>query len=134
MATTYTRNFAANGDVGVRESKIEEIVFSWTSDAGGAASATTTEKFSGLVLGVETIPAGGGSAPTSYGLTLANSSSTDVLGGAGASRSATANEYAACQSGGVPVPVPITATTLALAITGAGNAKSGTAIVKILRR
>ena len=113
--------------------KMRMVTFAWTSTSGGAFSITTSEQFSGWVCSLETIP--GGTTPSDlYDLVLNNDNGTDLMGGAGADRSATTKEIVLPLNGGSPVVVPICGTKLTLVGSNAGNAKTGTAYVYIQDR
>ena len=105
---------------------IKKIKATWTSDsATGAVSGTTTNAFTGQIIGFICVPATGGDAPTTlYDVVINNEDGRDILHGVGADR-----------------PVPLTdsgrihpslllgscvGTTLTFSITNAGNSKQGT--------
>lgn len=105
----------------------KKVVFSWTSSAGGAASETTTAAFDGKIIGLTTIPAGGGSAPTdNYDIVVTDVDGHDVLLGAGANRDTANTEHVAEASLGV-----VAASKLTLTVSNAGATKSGTVIVYV---
>ena len=65
---------------------------------GSVLSKATPEEIHGFILGFETNP--GATAPTAnYGVTLTNANGCDVLGGAGAGRSAAVTESGMCLQG-----------------------------------
>lgn len=106
---------------------VKMVKFSWTSSAGGAADATTTEYYSGAVERMVTVPGSGGDAPTAaYDVAITDKHGIDVLLGAGANRSATAQDSVLAASLGF-----VANTQLTLAVTNAGNAKSGTVYLYI---
>jgi hypothetical protein len=113
--------------VEVTAASVRKITWSWLSTAGGAADGTTTAVFDGELLGLTTIPAGGGSAPTDdYDITVTDADGHDVLLGAGANRDTANTEHVAKASlGGVA------GSKLTLNITNAGSAKSGTVILRV---
>lgn len=112
---------------------MRKFQFDWTCTAGGVVTYTHPDRLTGLLWGVETIPGANGdratNLPTSYGLTLTNEYSRDVLGGSGAGRSASAAEYVTPLVSSLNTPHYIDAQTLTLNISGAGNAKQGRCIV-----
>jgi len=104
---------------------VKRVKFSWTSSAGGAADATTSNTYNGEVISFVTDP--GATAPTaSYDITITDADSVDVLAGAGANRHTSNTEYVLQASLGGCVD-----STLTLAVTNAGNAKDGAAYVYI---
>ncbi len=105
---------------------VKRVKFVWTSDASGNVSGTpTTGVFDGEVIAIETIPSGGGTAPTTYTITVKDADGNDVLCGLGTTRSATVTEWLKKPLGAV------TLSTLELGIASAGNAKVGTAYIWI---
>lgn len=105
---------------------VKQLVWSWTSTAGGAADLVTTLAYAGQAVSLVTIPAGGGSAPTTlYDITITDANGYDVMQGAGANRSSSATETA------VPAAFSVAFGTLTLNVSNAGNAKSGTAILYV---
>lgn len=118
MAGTVTTTEVVHGIV-------KKVTFAWTSSAGGAADATTTKVYDGKIVGVATIPSGGGTAPTTlYDVAINDADGHDVLLGAGADRSATVTEFKA-----ETVVGAIAGSALTLAVTNAGASKQGTVIV-----
>ena len=116
MAGTVTVTEEAYGS-------IKKIHFAWVSDASGnvnGAGGATVGAYNGAILRLVTVPNGGGTAPTSYAVTVNDQDSTDVLMGAGTGRSATVTEQVLASSLGV-----VANDTLTIGITGAGNAKGG---------
>lgn len=106
---------------------VKKLVFAWTSDASGDASIETTKPYEGEILGLTTIPAGGGAAPTdNYDVTLLDADGHNVLLGAGADRDTANTEHVARAS-----LAAVCRSKLTLVVANAGNAKQGTAIVYI---
>lgn len=107
---------------------IKKIKIAWTSDASGnvnGGAALSTKVYSGKIIAVQTVPSGGGTAPTTlYDLVLNDADGFDVLLGAGANRSATVTESVADASLGAVVE-----STLELVVSNAGNAKQGTVYI-----
>tara|TARA_Y100000310_G_scaffold309531_1_gene353716 strand:+ start:3901 stop:4260 length:360 start_codon:yes stop_codon:yes gene_type:complete len=101
----------------------KKIVFAWTSSAGGAADATTTERYDGKIVGLTTDP--GAAAPTDdYDVVITDEDGHDVLLGAGANRDTANTEHVDGDS-----LAAVADSVLTLAVTNAGNAKGGEAIV-----
>lgn len=104
-------------------STIKKVKFAWTSDGSGDASGTSTNSYSGDILGLVTVPGTGDDKPSdNYDLTITNADSVDVLNGSGANRDNTNPEYVQGTSLGWVTNSPLTAT-----IAEAGATKSGTA-------
>ena len=107
---------------------IHKVKFAWTSSAGGAADATTTGYYTGLLERVVQIPAGGGTQPTDqYDVVVTDSDSADVLGALGANLTNAAQTIKAAKDG----LGAVANSQLTLAVTNAGNAKAGTTILCI---
>lgn len=106
----------------------KKIKFVWVSAADGTATGTTTGKqYDGEILGLTTIPAAAGSAPTdNYDVTVTDADGHDVLMGAGANRDTANTEHVARASLAVAAH-----TSLTLNVSNAGDTKGGTAIVYI---
>ena len=65
----------------------KKVVWSWVSDGSGDASLITTGVYDGEILGLTTIPSGGGTAPTdNYDVTILDRDSHDVLLGWGSKK------------------------------------------------
>lgn len=109
---------------------IKKIKFAWTCDASGNVSggaALSTKIYNGKIIAFQTIPAGGGNAPTdNYDIVLNDADGVDVLLGAGQNRDTANTESVADASLGAVVE-----STLELVVSNAGNAKQGTAYVFI---
>ena len=103
---------------------VKKIKFEWTSSAGGAADAVTTNAYSGVLERLITIPGAGGSAPTTLYDVVVNDDAGDALMGAGANLSATVTEQVLASSLG-----SVANDLLTLAVTNAGNAKTGTVVI-----
>lgn len=104
---------------------VKKVKFEWTSDAAGAANATTANVFSGEILRLVTIPDAVAAPTTLYDIVV-NDDTADVLMGAGANRSATATEQVLASSLGI-----VANDVLTLAVTNAGAAKKGIVILYI---
>lgn len=87
--------------------KVKKIICDWVGDSvDGSVPAKVVREFSGVVLRVVTDP--GSVAPTTlYDITLTDSNGIDVLGGAGANRSATLSEQCFPTVATVPWECPI---------------------------
>jgi hypothetical protein len=118
-ATTFTEN---------THTAVKKINCAWTSDdTTGAVSGTTTYPYTGKLIGLTTIPSGGGTAPTAdYDLAVNDADGHDVLLGAGANRHTSNTEYVASASLGAAA-----GSALTVAITAAGNSKQGTVVLYI---
>lgn len=109
----------------ITHTSAKKLIWDWLSSAGGAADHTTTFAFDGRLVGLITIPDGGGTAPTAdYDVAITDADGHDVLLGAGANRSATATEFVAEAS-----LAAVCGSKLTLAVTNAGNAKGGTVVL-----
>jgi hypothetical protein len=109
----------------ITASSVKKLTFAWTSSAGGAADGTSTAAFDGKLVGMTTIPAGGGSAPSDdYDVVVTDASGHDVLLGAGANRDTANTEHVAEGSLGA-----VAGSTLTLAVTNAGATKGGTVVL-----
>lgn len=104
---------------------VKKITFDWLSSAGGAADATTTKVYSGILERVVFVPDSGGTAPDpAYDVVLNDDDSIDLLDGAGANLSATAT-YQVQNAGAVSNGA------LTLGVTNAGDANGGLVYVYI---
>lgn len=107
----------------LKQFPVKEIKFEWTSSAGGAADATTTDGYNGVIVEVQIVP--GGTTPTDlYDVVITDANSIDVLYGTGAN----------CSNANTVILKPncyIVNSKLTLAVTNAGASKTGTVIVKI---
>lgn len=126
-SATVTTTSVVNGQ--------KTVQISWTSDASGAVNGVNIP-LSGLLFGIITVPAAGGSAPTAnydIALTRPESSTLDLLQTLGANRSdTTAQEVIFSGPAGLTNGPPIYASgCFALSITNAGNTKQGTIYLKI---
>lgn len=119
MAATITEK--------VNVGSVKKLTCAWTSDGSGAATGTTTAAVDGKLIGLTTIPAGGGSAPTdNYGVTVTDADGHDVLLGAGANRDTANTEHVAEASLGA-----VSQSLLTFTIANAGASKQGTIILYI---
>lgn len=93
MAGTVTITETIHGSV-------KKAVFAWTSATGGAADGTTSAVFDGKLIGLTTIPAGGGSAPDdNYDVVISDVEGHDLLLGAGLNRDTANTEHVANRVG-----------------------------------
>lgn len=105
---------------------IHKIKFAWTSSGGGAADATTTGYYTGLLERVVQIPAAGGTQPDDqYDVVVTDSDGADVLGALGANLTNAAQTIKAAKDG----LGAVANTQLTLAVTNAGGAKVGSTIL-----
>jgi len=111
----------------ITTTSVKKLTFAWTSTAGGAADGTSTAAFDGAIIGLTTIPSGGGTAPSdNYSVSVTDADGHDVLLGAGALRDTANTEHVAQTSlGGVA------GSKLTVNITAAGASKQGTVILRI---
>lgn len=110
-----------------KHTSVKKVSFVWVSAADGTASGTTTTAFDGAIIGMATIPAGGGSAPTdNYDITVTDAGSHDVLLGAGANRDTANTEYVTGAN-----LAGVAGSALTLSVTNAGDTKGGTLILWI---
>lgn len=112
--------------------KVTEVRWTWTSTSGGAVSSTTAQRFSGILVGVMTIPDATTAPSNLYDVQLKNDDGMDLLGGSGADRSSTSAEFVKPVFQGVAMGVPINNSKLDLEITNAGNAKVGKTVAYII--
>lgn len=121
-------SFTFNGQSTLPAGMAGIVEIAWTTTADGAGTITseaTPALPMGFVTGVTTDP--GSPAPTdNWDLTISNTSSADVLLGAGADRDTANTEIAFPTFNGVPVWVPFKG---ALTFAGANNSVSGAIIV-----
>lgn len=106
-----------------RPGPVQEVVFAWTSDSSGNATATTTDVYSGELVRVLCVP--GGTTPSNlYDVTLTDDNSIDLLYGGGADCSNASNRV--LENVGV-----VSNSTLSISVSNAGSAKTGTVIVQM---
>jgi len=103
---------------------VKKIKWSWTAGSGAKVasigSATTSGAYNGKIVGLVTVGAAGGTAPSNdYDITIKNQSSVSVLYGAGGSR-ATTTTYTKGSSMGW-----VCNDTLTLGISGTGSSNAG---------
>ena len=65
---------------------VRKLVYTWTSDGTGDATATTTNTYSGKVIGLGTVPDGTAAPSPDYDVTLTDPDGFDVLAAAGIDR------------------------------------------------
>jgi hypothetical protein len=101
---------------------IKKIKAAWTSDnATGAVSGTTTNYYSGRLIGAITVPDGVAAPTDNYDIAVNDSDSVDVALGALADRDTANTEYVAEAS-----MAGVANDQLTIAVTNAGNSKKGT--------
>lgn len=103
-----------------------KVTFAWTSTAGGAADAQTTEAFSGKIEALVTDPDGTAAPTDDYDVTVTDEDGTDVLAAAGANRDTANTELVLSASLGI-----VANDKLTVNITNAGAAKAGLVILYI---
>lgn len=102
-----------------------KVMFEWTS-AGGSADATTTQLYTGKLIGLTTIPGAVNIPADDYDVTLLDADGHDVLNGAGVDRDLTDTEHVAGASLGA-----VSMSALTLAVRNTGGNDDGTVIVWI---
>jgi len=107
---------------------LKEIQFVWISNAGGVAETTTTETYTGEVIGMYTVPGTGLQEPTdSYDITIKTTdTNVDVLNSNGLNRSSEASEYISYAT-----MIPVSANKLVFSVSNAGAVTNGTAYLFI---
>lgn len=106
---------------------VKKVTLVWVSAADGTASGATVGGYDGKLIGMTTIPAAAGAAPTdNYDITLADGDGHDVLLGAGANRDTANTEHVAEASLGA-----VSASLLTLSVAAAGDTKGGTVVLYI---
>jgi len=105
---------------------LQKVKFAWTSAVGGAASATTTEYYTGKIEGLTTVPSAVTAPSDNYSVAITDSDGVDVLMGGGATRDSVNTEHVLSTSLGCVVE-----SKLSLSVTAAGDAKLGTVYVWI---
>lgn len=120
MAATVTKTEETFGT-------IKKISWTWVSHTDGAvatatANAQTSGVYSGEIVRLVTVPAGGASAPSdNYDVSILDEDGTDVLMGAGADRDTANTEQVLASSLGV-----VANDKLTLKVEHAGDTKGGT--------
>lgn len=105
--------------------RLYRIKWTWTCTSAGTYTEATTYRYNGIIHKLITIP----TDPTAlYDITITDADSVDVLGGAGADRSATLQESKS-QSDGLG---DVKSSILTLNVTNAGDIKSAKTIIYIL--
>jgi hypothetical protein len=111
----------------VTHTSIRKLVFAWTSAAGGEADGVSSVALDGQLVGLTTIPAAGGAAPTdNYDVRLLDADGHDVLLGAGLNRDTADTEHVSGAS-----LAAVAGSALTLEVRNAGDAKQGTVIVYV---
>lgn len=109
-----------------RHTSVKRISFDWLSTAAGAADATTTYAYDGLLERVVFDPDGGATQPSDqYDVTLTDPDGNDVLAGLGANLTNAATVVKTHADG----LTAVSGQTLTLNVTNGGNAKGGLVIV-----
>lgn len=109
-----------------RGGSITKVIWDWLSDdADGTATGVTTPEVDGDILGLTTIPDGGGAAPSvDYDVTITDADGHDILLGAGADRHTSATEHVVGSS-----MAAAASSLLTLNVSNAGNANAGVVIL-----
>lgn len=98
----------------------------WVSTAGGAVSGNALGISPGWIIGVQFVPDGGGTAPTTlYDVVLNDARGVDILLGGGADLSATLSHYVRLY----PEFYHDGVAELDAVVSNAGNAKGGTILL-----
>ena len=115
---------------------LSTLTFTWTSDATGDVTSTTSTTISNQIAGKYVVMAATSpdtTAPTaSYDITVTDANNVDIMGGVLANRSATSTEQATPYIGALYGNRPV-AGALKLNVSNAGDAKSGTVILYLSR-
>ena len=120
MAATVTKTEETFGT-------IKKVTWTWVSHTDGTVAvatpnAETTNVFSGEILRLITVPAGGASAPTDdYDVYVYDDNDVDALMGAGLNRDTANTEQVLASSLGI-----VANSKLTLAVANAGDTKGGT--------
>ena len=101
---------------------VKKIKAAWTSDSGtGAVSGTTTNDYSGRIIGACTVPGAGGAAPDpNYDIAVNDDDGVDIALGGLANRHTSNTEYVAESS-----MAGMAHSQLTIAVTTAGNSNTG---------
>jgi len=107
----------------VTHGTVKKVKVAWTSDdTTGAVSGTTTNVYSGRILGAITVPGAGGVQPSNlYDIAVNDSDSVDVALGALIDRSNAATQFVAEAS-----MAGLASSKITVSVTNAGNSKQGT--------
>jgi len=104
---------------------LNKITWTWTCTSAGAYTEATSKRYNGICHKLVTIP----TDPTDqYDITITDGDSVDILGGAGANRSGSAQESKA-QSDGLG---DVKSSLLTLNVTNAGDIKSAKTILYLI--
>lgn len=123
----------ANSACTITESKqgdFHKIVFDWLSDdSAGTVTATTSNKYNGLLVRAIFDPDAGDTQPSdAYDVVVNDADGYDLLNGLGANLSQSVNVYKT-QVDGLTC---VLSSTLTLSVSGAGNAKGGVVVLYIM--
>lgn len=114
-------------ETAVTHTSVKKIKWDWLTDAAGQADATSVAVYNGEIIGVTTVPDGGGTQPTDlYDVTIKDSDGVDLLMGNGANRSNVNTEYITQANTLAAVD-----SQLVLQVLNGGNAKGGIVYVYI---
>lgn len=111
-----------------RPQSVTKITYDWLSDdADGTATGATATAIDGVLIGLTTVPDGGGAAPTdNYDVTVTDADGHDVLLGAGGDRDTANTEHVTGASLAASA-----ASVLTVNVSNAGNANAGLVILYI---
>ena len=108
---------------------LKKVKATWASDTAGAASATTSNKYSGVIVRAIFTPDGGGTQPTdAYDVVINDADGYDLLNGLGANLSNAATVQKTMNDG----LTYMLGSTLAFSISNAGETKGGIITLYIL--
>lgn len=97
---------------------IKKITFSWTSNAEGAATATTKDSYEGILESAVFVPDGSAVPSDQYDVVITDENGLDVLKGEGANRSNSVTQR-------IQPKTPIANSKLTLVVSNAGSEKKG---------
>lgn len=109
---------------------VKLVIADWTSDdSTGAVSASTTNKYNGVIQAVAFEPDSGGTQPTNlYDVTITDSNSVDLAYTGGANLSNAAMVLKTYCADGL---FPVANSALTVNVTNAGNSKGGKVYIYI---
>ena len=99
---------------------VRKLVYAWTSDGTGDATETTTETYSGKIIGFATVPDGVAAPSPNYDVTITDPDGFDVLAAAGIDRHTSNTE-----SQFDPTALGVADGILTFVIAAAGDTKEG---------
>jgi hypothetical protein len=112
-----------------RHNRLTKVSFACVSAAGGTASGTTTDKFSGEIVRAVFVPGTSGNQPTdNFDVVINDDDGYDALAGQGANLSNAAATTKVASMGAVVYDY------LSIAVSNAGDTKQVTAHIYLLER